>query len=366
MDPFKVNSPSDPSAAARQLDSLKTNIEDLEMNLELNKQMLLALLDFQPNASENDDSDTVLYQGTRSIESIISENSTLEESIRKTIEERNESHGRALINEQIFTEFQRKEQEISQEYEEKLNDIKFQIDRKDRIITELESKKKLLAEEADLHKKNKNLIVVPPTPAILEKHIKVEESRDSMQKVARDLYCAQRFRETLTKKCNSVWEDCIKLHALIKNPVNRKQGVEKQTINNLKTPRRDFSFEFKFDDQDLDSSDDFLAAKIPEKNANTAARGRAVSVPSLDFSKLKPHTAVAFHVPVLSAAEQRLEEKIAEARECVEFLRGELDSYTEELLKISNVNEDLLDKNENLMKKYEKIAGSALSIKEQY
>lgn len=71
---------------------------------------------------------------------------------------------------------------------------------------------------------------------------------------------SQKFRESLITQCNSIWEDCIKAHALLKNPINRKQGLERQLLMSMKPPKRDFSFEFKIDESD--SEDEFLSPQF--------------------------------------------------------------------------------------------------------
>lgn len=54
----------------KQVEDLKSSIEDLESNIALNKKMLIDLLDLRPQGDLSE-SDTVFYQGSRTLESLI-------------------------------------------------------------------------------------------------------------------------------------------------------------------------------------------------------------------------------------------------------------------------------------------------------
>ena len=318
------------------------NIEDLESSIRLNKEMLRELLDLKP--PDISSSDTELCQRSFAIDQLFEENSSLELAIRDSIQELNESNGRSLINEQIYAEYARKEQELEHEYAEKLSEINDQNLRKDRIIGKLTEKKEFLEKQAQSVLTEKSLIIISPTPTIIDQPLQIEERRETMQRLARKVHCAQKLRESLISKCNEIWEDCIKAHALLKNPINRKQGLERQILMALKPPERDFNFEFKYDDE-TDSEDEFLSPPFPVKN-NVKTGNNAV-VPSLDFSKLRRDS---YSKP--GGPERELEEMCKEAHECVEILKTELNALTEKLLKLTSQNEGLLAENEHLASQY--------------
>mmetsp|Transcript_29232 Transcript_29232/g.52233 ORF Transcript_29232/g.52233 Transcript_29232/m.52233 type:complete len:258 (-) Transcript_29232:565-1338(-) len=205
-------------------------IEDLETSLALNKSMLQEL--FNTGASL-EDTQTITFASPRIIEQLINENRRLEEQLSKAMELRNEAQGKALINEQILAECHLREQELIEEFEEKLQELKYQSDRRDRLIQELSQRNQHLESEAELYQKSKDVIILPPIEPVMNLHERVERLRTHMHKVARELHRTRTHKELLIDECRNLWSDYNKTNALLKNPVNRK----------LNTPRnRELSF----------------------------------------------------------------------------------------------------------------------------
>ncbi|CAG9318258.1 unnamed protein product [Blepharisma stoltei] len=342
----------------RETERLKIHIDDLETNLALNKEMLHDILSSKLNESNSEDTVNISYTAPRMIEQLLSETKQLEETLKKLITDRSDAQGKALINEQISAELQRKEQELIQEYEDKLQEIKYQNDKKERIICELMTRNKQLEIDAELYRKSRNMIIVPPTDEILDLHCQTEELKEYMQNLARDLYHAQSHRDKLMENSKMLWSECQKIEALLKNPINRKQGVERSYINNLFSPRKDFSFEFKISDEYSDSEEDSSVGnelfEYGEVLYTTPNKQRPV--PVLDFGKIKNRTLSYqdnYSKPsALSPEERALEDKIELMKQEINNMKHELSEETEKLLKLSNENSKILEKNEKLAEEY--------------
>jgi chromosome segregation ATPase len=197
-------------------------LEDLETSLALNKSMLQEL--FQVGAS-HEDTQTLTFASPRIIEQLISENRRLEDQLHKAMEVRNEAQGKALINEQILAECHLREQELIEEFEEKLQELKYQSERKDRLVQELSLRNQHLESEAELYQKSKDIVILPPIEPVLLLHEKVERLRTHMHKVARELHRTRSHKELLVDECRNLWSDYNKANALLKNPVNRRLGT---------------------------------------------------------------------------------------------------------------------------------------------
>lgn len=178
-------------------EQLRNYIDDLETNLALNKEMLHDMLFNKVDDSISEDTVSISYAAPKMIESLLIETKQLEDHLNKLIIERNDAQGKALINEQIAAECQRKEQELVQDYEDKLQEVRYQNDKKERVIFELNTRNKQLEIDAELYRKSRNMIIVPPTENILDLHSQVEDLKDYMQKIARELYTAQTHRDKL-------------------------------------------------------------------------------------------------------------------------------------------------------------------------
>lgn len=272
---------------ATRLNFMKTESEqqqlyiaDLETSLALNKSMLQEL--FQTGAS-CEDTQTITFASPRIIEQLINENRRLEDQLIKSMEQRNDAQGKALINDQILAECQLREQELIEEYEEKLQELKYQADRRDRLIQELNQRNAHLENEAELYQKSKDIVILPPIEPVMNLHEKIERLRAHMHKIARELHRTRSHKELLIDECRNLWSDYNKANALLKNPVNRRIG----------TPRnRELSFGEGYADENLfredsvDSEDSIAEPPLPEKVV-VPARTQKPSLPTLDFTRLK-------------------------------------------------------------------------------
>ncbi|CAG9333456.1 unnamed protein product [Blepharisma stoltei] len=353
--------PSRKAAKAKEIEleseQLKIYIDDLETNLALNKEMLHDILSSKLNESNSEDTVNISYTAPRMIEQLLTETKQLEDTLKKLITDRNDAQGKALINEQISAEFQRKEQELVQEYEDKLQEIRYQNDKKERIICELMTRNKQLEIDAELYRKSRNMIIVPPTDEILDLHCQVEDLKEYMQDLARDLYCTQMYRYKLMENSKMLWSECQKIEALLKNPVNRKPGVERSYINNLFSPRKEFSFEFKISDETSGSEESSIINEpVEDEEVIHTTPNKQRPVPVLDFTKIKNKTLSMqdnyYKQTALTPEERALEDKIEQMKQEIHNMKQELTVESEGLLIISAENSKLLEKNEKLAEEY--------------
>jgi len=315
-------------------DELEITIEDLEASLNLNKQLLREIL--FSKVSESDDSEATCNSSSKSIDWILQDNQALEDSLKKLMAERNEAQGKALIAEQIADETQRKEQEITKEYEEKVCEIKYQIERKERVIEEMTAFNKRLEIEAKLFRRSKNMIVVPPSQNLLEKHCAVEELRDYLQKIGRDLHCTMLYRGNLVSNCKMLWEECLRLRFTLDNT---EIGVSSEEIEKL-TEKID-----QMDIEDLGESVEEVGSMISpmpfrvksEPSSESSEEEGPKSERS--YSRIKPQ-------PCIGG-------KVREMQKHIDQIRNDINSHTENLHRISKSNSELLEENERIAKEYE-------------
>ena len=305
-------------------------LQDLEKSLVLNKQVLSDLA--YTKLHEENSGNLIL--------ALIKEVECMENEYQLLLKECEDNQAKALIDEQIASEYNRKEQEFIAESEEKITDIIYQNDKKGKIIGDLSTKIKQLEDDCQLYKKSKNMIVVPPSEDIIDLHCQVEDLKSLLAYEARRLYSLQSKKEKLMESSEVLNKEVEKLKVLLKNPMNRKSGVE-HSSSNLKS---DISMEIIQDESE--ESDEFNALPL------TSSPIKTKSQPLFELSLNRQHS-ISFDMLTLSLKDSEEDEKILmDIKEHIDAMKGEIQIITEQLVRVSKENESLLENNEKLANTY--------------
>jgi hypothetical protein len=307
-------------------------IQDMEKSLDLNKQVLIDLI-----SSKIPESDTgnIVCQ-------LMKEVKNMETEYLYLLKECEDNQVKALIDEQISTEYYRKEQEFIIESEEKIADFIYHNDKKNKIINELSLRIKQIEEDSELYKKSRNMIVVPPTEDIIELHCQVEELKTLLSYEARNLYSLQSRKEKLTGNSQMLAKEVEKLKILLKNPMNRKYGIEHSNFS----LKNDLSMEIVEQESSEDEIEEFGIRVLPM----TPTKSR--SQPLFELSLNRQHT-LSFDIMTLSSKYNEEDEKLLlDINEHIDAMKGEILKITQELVKVSKENESLLENNEKLAQDY--------------
>jgi hypothetical protein len=247
------------------LPTLKAFVQNLKSNVSLNKELVFSLLSSKQSESFEDTTTSVM--SGKALETLIQENRILEEKIEKIIEERNEFQSKALLNEQIKNEWALMHEELEDDFKEQIAELKMQNERKDKVITEIKQINSVLKLEADLANKSKHIFEVKPKKEIMEMHCQVEELRENIEDKARDIFMLESQLTSLKSFLKDTHKNILKIKALLANPVNRKNNLEKKVkneffeqIKNVYFEENDFSVDEKFrsfsmDEGNSDESD---------------------------------------------------------------------------------------------------------------
>lgn len=313
-------------------EELHSYIQDIEKSLSLNKQVLFDLI---TNKIVTCDTGNIISQ-------LMQEVRSLEDLYLKKVKECEDNQAKALMDEQIATEYIRKEQELITESNDKITDIIFQNDKRSKIISELSIRIRQLEEDSELYKKSRNMIVVPPSEDFIELHCRVEELKMILAYEARNLYTLQTKKEKLAENSEVLKKEVEKLKILMKNPMNRKFGIERMNSGN----KNDLSMEIiKSVDSDEDSEPEHV---VPLNMPGI----KNMSQKLFELSLNRQHT-LSFDIMALSHKENEEDEKVfMDINEHIECMKVEIDKITEALVKLSKENEVLLESNEKLARNY--------------
>ena len=313
-------------------EDLNNYIQDMEKSLSLNKQVLFDLISSKISNTDTGNIISKLMQEVRGMEDLY----------LKKLKECEDNQAKALMDEQIATEYIRKEQELIAESNDKITDIIFQNDKRSKIISELSIRIRQLEEDSELYKKSRNMILVPPNKDFIDIHCRVEELKMILSYEARNLYTLQTRKEKLTENAEILRKEVEKLKILMKNPMNRKFGIERMN-SNLKN---DLSMEIiKPVESDEESEGEHVVplAVTPLKNTSQNL---------FELSLNRQHT-LSFDIMALNYKENEEDDKVfLDIQEHIESMKFEIEKITEALVKISRENEILLENNEKLAQSY--------------
>lgn len=210
------------------LETIGNYIEDLKANIKLNKELVQCVIIQKANESFEDTlADTVM--SSKAFEKIFNENKALEAKIEKAIEERNLIQSKNLLSEQIFNEWALRHNEVCEDYQEKISELKFQDERREKVVQELIQESSRLRHTSDLTAKSRNPSEVKPHKLIINLHCKIEEIKvmiENKTKVNRILETQAEGLMDFIEKTN---EEIEKIQVLCRNPVNRKTNLERKS-----------------------------------------------------------------------------------------------------------------------------------------
>jgi hypothetical protein len=211
--------------------SMKSYIENLNSNIRINKNLVQSLLLYKSNESLEDTAvDSV--NSPKAFENLFNENKAIEDKIEKVIQEKNDLQTKNLLNEQIFNEWNLRHNETITEYEDKISELQFQDERKEKVLQDLMKFNSLLKLEADIASKSKNLFEIKPNPQILDMHCKIEIAKECLQQRIRELNGLKIRKSNLKSFLAEIKLNFHKIKALLRNPLNRKVNLDKFFIKN--------------------------------------------------------------------------------------------------------------------------------------
>ena len=234
------------------ISTLRAFVSNLKKNVSINRSLVISLLPSKQSESFEDTSSSVT--SGKAIENLIHENKALEAKIEKIIEERNEFQSKSLLNEQIRNEWEEMHKELEDDFKEQVSELKMQNERKDKVIHEMKQINSVLKLEADLANRSKHVFEVKPNEEIIEMHCKVEEIREIIDNKARNISLLESHYSILKGFVNETEKKIMMIKALLANPINRKNNLEKKEKfdfvgQNNKFDVEELQFGF-FDDQE--------------------------------------------------------------------------------------------------------------------
>lgn len=309
-------------------------VDTLEENLSHHAVLLKGILS-KHSESFTSDSDTELRPPI-AFEKLISDIQDLYSELKSTEAERKTFKSKSLINELFQHEHNEKSKEIIAEYEERINDLRFLIDRKDTIIYELQNIYSEL--EAEVPKQaNENIIPVTLNSNILQVHSAIEMIRDHISNKGQDICMAYNFKEYLVDFYKKVWRKAQVAQALLRNPVNTKEGVGKSVKLNIQNEEPDLTLEF--DDSGIEDTGHFRAYTIANQSFENPSHKRHT------FSSGKE---------LIVAVKSKLVSKIQRLEKRLNILTIDYQKNSEILFQMGKENFDLLQENSALASKLPK------------
>lgn len=361
MDPKLYTLPSGSSKGPRRSPStpfpnhepeqLRTYAEDLEASLETNRKLLQDVIGMTltsiAGTGETAEDSAGLY---RKVQDLMQRNKAMNDALQAIIRERNEAQGRALINEQIAHEYQQKEQETTKELEDQLAELDYQVEKRDKIYSELLLKEEYLQREAEIIRKTRDVRLMPLSEDSLKMHNLVEKIRSKLQFAGRELHSMRLKREQLDELSKELYADLSKANAAVRNPINRRTGSEW----GHEAARRDFSFDAgqlrdSSSEEDSSLSDHVV---LPDKvHIQTQTKP---ALPTLDLVKLKQVRRrslqdESFKKPQKTAKEAKLEEELDQLTVQSEETGKKLEELTLRLFDLNGENSKLSQENARLV-----------------
>lgn len=264
--------------------TLRAFVSNLKKNVSINRNLVLSLLPSKQSDSFEDTTSSVM--SNKAIENLIQENKALEAKIEKIIEERNEFQSKSLLNEQIRTEWEEMHNELEDDFKEQISELKMQNERKDKVINEMKQINSVLKLEADLANKSKHVFEVKPNEEIIEMHCKVEEIREIIENKARNISLFESHYSILTGFINETEKKIMKIKALLANPVNRKNNLEKKEKFDFVGQKNQFEIEgLDFSDSD-DQQMSFSVEDVGKDQGDLIKYEEEIKIKAAKLSKM--------------------------------------------------------------------------------
>lgn len=297
--------------AESDISALKTYVENLKSNVILNQKIVHSLVCSKPTESFEDTTSSIA--SFKAIESFIQDNKTLSEKVEQAMQERNDYQAKSLLNEQIKNEWQISQKELEIDYNEQISELILQNQRKDKIISEMRQINSVLKLEAELANKSKFLVEVKPSAEIIENHCLVEEIRELIEDKARDMLVLESQKKILNAFIEDTHNRILVVRALLANPLNRKNNLEKK-----------------------------------EKNEVFVQRAEA-QIEELDLSAIEEKS------QPLTLGEEAVNQELNRYRDDLETKKRKLLKISEKNLELHKINQMMLKKNEELELKANKL-----------
>ena len=171
-------------------------IETLEKNLYHHTKLIKDIIIKMKVESFSEDSDYEIKSPVN-LEKLISEIQELYKSIKTVESQRRNEVSKILINELLEHEQSQKYREIIQEYEERIQEIKFYIERRDKLIFDLQKNYSELDSESTYKQNYEDVMIVPLNQDILHIHKGIEDIRGNILNIGDTLTFAYNYKQSL-------------------------------------------------------------------------------------------------------------------------------------------------------------------------
>lgn len=307
----------------QESDQLRTYKSDLEFCLINTKRLLTEMLSAQIIISHRRidssvETEIATHIPLKTLENALEKNYNYLATLKKLKRERDLMLGKVLISEQLAEESLRKEQELIQESEDQINDVKYVLDKKE--TRHINIKGKIENIEAEITKlKNESLIILTLTEDNLNMFKNTEKLKNSLSKVSKKLQITEMQTEELSEHYKNLSAHLEQYRILLKNPMVRSKKAQ----NLASTQALDMSVYVNIEDSNSSSSEVCFPDKL-----QIEAKFRP-SLPKLDFTKVvkttlqEKNTQNQIHSQIKCKSEY-LEKKCKEKTELLNHLRGQI------------------------------------------
>ncbi|OMJ89733.1 hypothetical protein SteCoe_8098 [Stentor coeruleus] len=351
----------------QESEQLRTYKSDLEFCLLNTKRLLSEMLSAQVIISHRRtdssiDTEVASHVPIKNLENALEKNFSLLNTLKKAKRERDMILGRVLISEQLSEEALRKEQELIQESDEQISDVKYVLDKKEARISNL--KTKIEAMEAEISKlKNESVIILPLSEDHLYMFKQIEKIKFSLSKVSKKLQIAEMQSEELAEHYKTLSAHLNQYRVLLKNPMIRS----KKAANLASTQALDMSVYINIENSDSSSSEICFPDKLQIETKSKP------NLPKLDFTKVVRNSVSEkkiqndLHSQIKSKSEY-LERKCKEKTELLNNLRTQIKMQMQKNAKlVIMVNgKKYSDKSPERMKSFKKKRKRAMSNTLEY
>lgn len=249
--------------------SAKDYVETLEENLNHHGNLIIQLLKKQKLEIEPADNDLV---PTMSMEEVIKDILELYKTIKAVETERTTAVSKILISELVYHEHKEKAAEISSEYEEHLNEARFHIDRKDKLIYDLQKYNSELELQATYKQNTDGTLIVPLKSDILPLYQYVEQIRDCISDFDDQIAIGLNYKDYLIDFYKKSWKKAQILQALLRNPVNVAEGCGKLIRLCIENEEPDITIELE--ESDIDEPGHYRACTLSNDSFENPAHKR--------------------------------------------------------------------------------------------
>lgn len=219
-------------------------VDTLEENLAHHAKLLKSLIMKKQSESYTEQQDPELKPAL-SLEKLIDDLTELYKRLKKVGAERKKFVSIQLISELLEHEHNEKYSEIVADYEERLQEIRFHIDRKDKIIYDLQRSSTELEIQSNYKQNNENLLIIPLNNEILPIYSNVEDIRESICDMSEKINFSYNYKNYLIDLYRAGWRKTQILQALLRNPVNLNEGSGKFLRLDIENEEPDLTLEFE-------------------------------------------------------------------------------------------------------------------------